>query len=208
MDLLLKNYCIFTIYSRKSFKNIVIISVYKIAKIIQLIIIKDARCSFPSTHAASSIYCAVFLTVSYKVNLICFNYLWWKLYILQYFIQHKAKSKWPIFFKAFLQILLLCSAIACSFSRIADHHHHPVDVFVGAVLGTGMALYFISIVFFFQYCCLISCSIKNIYKFLYTNLIDLFIIIFQQKLHTFKYSFQENELNAKPPVEGLLWSVL
>lgn len=76
--------------------------------------------SFPSGHAALSIYMSVFL---------CF-------YI------NKKIVPWPTFLStAMLQSVLLYWAGYCSVSRILDHRHHWWDVLVGLILGTVCACY-------------------------------------------------------------------
>lgn len=76
--------------------------------------------SFPSGHAALSVYMSVFL---------CF-------YI------HKQIVPWPTFFStAILQSMLLYWAGYCSASRILDHRHHWWDVLVGLILGIICACY-------------------------------------------------------------------
>lgn len=67
--------------------------------------------TFPSGHASQSCFAVCYLIM---------------------FIQRKINA---IRLRIFSQFLLLCYAIFVSLSRIYDHHHHPVDVVFGALLG-------------------------------------------------------------------------
>lgn len=67
--------------------------------------------TFPSGHASQSCFAVCYLIM---------------------FIQRKISA---IRLRICLQFVLVCYAIFVSLSRIYDYHHHPSDVFFGALLG-------------------------------------------------------------------------
>ncbi|ESP04507.1 hypothetical protein LOTGIDRAFT_237348 [Lottia gigantea] len=81
--------------------------------------LKQARLSFPSGHAALSIYAMLFL--------ICY-------------IHEKFHFQTLPLLKTFLQIPCFYMAIYASVSRVFDYWHHPTDVLAGFLLGAFMAI--------------------------------------------------------------------
>ncbi|XP_050389051.1 phospholipid phosphatase 1 [Patella vulgata] len=76
--------------------------------------IKQSRLSFPSGHAAMSMYGMAYLVL----------YLQQRLHV---------PTVWLI--KPFLQILCLYLTLYCGLTRIFDYWHHPADVLTGFILG-------------------------------------------------------------------------
>jgi phosphatidate phosphatase len=89
---------------------------------------KEMSTSFPSGHAAFSFYFAIFIGCLFQLSLSCF------------------RLKYKILIPT-LQAILISYATYCSMSRITDHFHHPNDVIFGMLIGSVIAVYFVSFVF-------------------------------------------------------------
>ncbi|GAB1601551.1 phospholipid phosphatase 1-like [Argonauta hians] len=79
---------------------------------------KDALLSFPSGHAAISVYTALY-TVLY--------------------LELRFEVKVSRFFKASLQMALLVISAWSVITRVSDNKHHLLDVIVGSAIGTMVA---------------------------------------------------------------------
>jgi phosphatidate phosphatase len=87
--------------------------------------IKEMSSSFPSGHAAYSFYFAIFIGC-----------------LLQLFLNHlRVKFKFLI---PTLQAILFSYSTYCSMSRLTDNFHHPNDVIFGIIIGSVIAVYFVS----------------------------------------------------------------
>ncbi|KAJ8718091.1 hypothetical protein PYW07_006021 [Mythimna separata] len=76
--------------------------------------IKEARMSFPSSHASFSMYCAIFFI---------------------FYIQVKGKWRGSKLLRHGLQYAVLIAAWFVGLSRVQDHMHHWSDVTVGFLIG-------------------------------------------------------------------------
>lgn len=88
--------------------------------------VRDASKSFPSGHAAISIY--------------LFTFSAW-------FLQ-KRMCGVSVLIVAWLQVICLAWALACSLTRITDHRHHWWDVLAGSILGFIVGIYTVD-----HFCC-------------------------------------------------------
>lgn len=80
----------------------------------------DFRLSFPSGHASSSAYAAVFIVL---------------------YMQYAIRTASFQLSKVFVQFVFICLAVACSLSRISDYFHHWSDVLAGFLIGMFSAIY-------------------------------------------------------------------
>lgn len=76
--------------------------------------IKEARLSFPSSHASFSMYCAIFFI---------------------FYLQVKGKWRGSKLFRHGLQYAVLIGAWFVGLTRVQDHMHHWSDVTVGFLIG-------------------------------------------------------------------------
>lgn len=87
--------------------------------------VKEARLSFFSGHAALSMTTATFL--------------------ITYIQSRIPRTRWTIFLKPLIQLLLVCLALYTGYTRIVDGKHHLHDVivgyFAGAIIGYATAKY-------------------------------------------------------------------
>lgn len=83
-------------------------------------VIKEARFSFPSGHASLStspmFFCAFYLHDNWRY-------------------------RYSDLFRPLVQILLICIALICSWTRITDNMHHPTDVLFGIFIGVCVAIF-------------------------------------------------------------------
>ena len=84
--------------------------------------IREARLSFISGHASFSFYCASFLII----------------FMLKY--RKTLAIQKDVLVVLYLLISTLASLI--SITRISDYLHHPMDVVIGALMGTGISCLF------------------------------------------------------------------
>ncbi|XP_018906456.1 phospholipid phosphatase homolog 1.2 homolog isoform X2 [Bemisia tabaci] len=89
-------------------------------------LIRDSYKSFPSGHAAFSVYSAVFTIWYLQRRMIPVTY-----------------TLLPL-----LQILCIVWALCCSLTRITDRRHHWWDVLAGSIVGVATSVYAIKI-----FCC-------------------------------------------------------
>ena len=89
-------------------------------EIIAFGLLVDFRLSFPSGHASSSAYAAVFIVL---------------------YMQYAIKTTSFQLSKVFAQFLFICLAVTCSLSRISDYFHHWSDVLAGFLIGMFSAIY-------------------------------------------------------------------
>ncbi|XP_070194503.1 phospholipid phosphatase 3-like isoform X2 [Littorina saxatilis] len=82
-------------------------------------LLESAHKSFPSGHAASSVYMALFMVLYFEQRLILRHY--------------------PVL-RLTLYAVLTMYAVWCSATRVSDHMHHVMDVVAGGLLGTVMAV--------------------------------------------------------------------
>nr|CAD7571068.1 unnamed protein product [Timema californicum] len=80
---------------------------------------KDSTKSFPSGHAAISVYTALFL-------------MW--------FTQRRVPYNTTYLLVPWIQCMCVVWAMLCSFSRITDNRHHWWDVLAGSILGVIVAI--------------------------------------------------------------------
>ncbi|XP_053393876.1 phospholipid phosphatase 2-like isoform X2 [Mercenaria mercenaria] len=80
----------------------------------------ESRKSFPSGHAAFSMYIAAFFCI---------------------YIQKRLQIKFSRILKFYLQSGLLFLAILCGIGRVKDNMHHPSDVIAGNILGITVAIF-------------------------------------------------------------------
>ncbi|KAI4499952.1 hypothetical protein M0802_004822 [Mischocyttarus mexicanus] len=80
--------------------------------------ISDSSKSFPSSHAALSVFTSIFL--------ICY-------------LQQRMVDR-TLLMKPWLQFLVSMWAVLCSLSRIADNRHHWWDVLAGLVIGSIISI--------------------------------------------------------------------
>jgi len=85
-----------------------------------LIMLRDARKSFPSGHASFGMYCAIFVIL---------------------YIESRVQIRCSVFLKSLLQCIVLMAGLYCGVSRVSDNRHFPTDVLAGGVLGTLMAVW-------------------------------------------------------------------
>uniref|UniRef100_A0A1B6DGX1 Phosphatidic acid phosphatase type 2/haloperoxidase domain-containing protein n=1 Tax=Clastoptera arizonana TaxID=38151 RepID=A0A1B6DGX1_9HEMI len=88
--------------------------------------IRDASKSFPSGHAALSVYCFIFTA---------------------WFLSRRMCGVSQILVTG-LQVLCLSWAVVCSFTRITDNRHHWWDVLAGSALGLSIGIYTVD-----HFCC-------------------------------------------------------
>jgi len=89
--------------------------------------LKEARLSFISGHTSFSFYFVVFLIIYTLRNTQNISYL---------------KN-----FISFIHLLVFIVACWISLTRVSDYKHHPLDVLLGAVLGSGVSFFFNSWIF-------------------------------------------------------------
>jgi phosphatidate phosphatase len=82
--------------------------------------IRDLHMSFPSGHASSAAYTAIYLAL---------------------YIQRRLVTTVSTLIGPTLQLLLVTMATFCGLSRVTDGLHHPLDVIVGFCVGTLIAGY-------------------------------------------------------------------
>nr|XP_022319115.1 phospholipid phosphatase 3-like [Crassostrea virginica]XP_022319116.1 phospholipid phosphatase 3-like [Crassostrea virginica] len=83
-------------------------------------ILRRSRTSFPSGHAAFSMYIAVYLSLYFEVRCA----FWF------------SRSLKPL-----LQASLFLFSVLVSVTRVQDHKHHPHDVIAGSILGIVIGLF-------------------------------------------------------------------
>ncbi|KAG5344257.1 PLPP1 phosphatase, partial [Acromyrmex heyeri] len=81
--------------------------------------INDCNKSFPSGHAALSVYTSIFLV---------------------WYLQNRMPNR-TLFLKPWLQCLTSMWAVTCSITRVGDNRHHWWDVLIGDVLGLLFGLF-------------------------------------------------------------------
>ncbi|XP_018057000.1 PREDICTED: phospholipid phosphatase 1-like isoform X1 [Atta colombica] len=81
--------------------------------------INDSKKSFPSGHAALSVYTSIFLV---------------------WYLQNRMPNR-MLFLKPWLQCLTSMWAVTCSITRVGDNRHHWWDVLIGDVLGLLFGLF-------------------------------------------------------------------
>ncbi|XP_018304927.1 phospholipid phosphatase 1 isoform X2 [Mycetomoellerius zeteki] len=79
----------------------------------------DSNKSFPSGHAALSVYTSIFLV---------------------WYLQNRMPNR-TLFLKPWLQCLMSMWAVTCSITRVGDNRHHWWDVLIGNVLGLLFGLF-------------------------------------------------------------------
>lgn len=87
---------------------------------------QDAYHSFPSGHTSLSVYAGWFAA--------------WYLQTRAFSWSNRSALIVPL-----LQVLLICYAVVCSFTRITDHRHHWWDVAIGAIIGAGSTYFAVSV---------------------------------------------------------------
>lgn len=87
-------------------------------------VIEEGRKSFPSGHSSISWYCAVFIVL---------------------YLEKRFPDLELVFLKPLLQLLPISIAIFVTATRLTDYRHHFLDVSVGAILGTLIAIWTIYI---------------------------------------------------------------
>ncbi|KAK3584941.1 hypothetical protein CHS0354_021824 [Potamilus streckersoni] len=80
--------------------------------------LRNSRQSFPSGHAAFSIFTSMYLVL---------------------YIQKRLHISYSHFLKPAMQAALILLSLLCSVSRITDHMHHSSDVIAGIVIGFMVA---------------------------------------------------------------------
>ncbi|XP_059177678.1 phospholipid phosphatase 1-like [Physella acuta] len=78
----------------------------------------DSRMSFPSGHASTSVYSAIFVVL---------------------YLQMRMQLKISHLLRPVLQMGILIPATLCCVSRVTDHKHFATDVLAGACLGSVLA---------------------------------------------------------------------
>ncbi|GAB1867091.1 Lipid phosphate phosphohydrolase 1 [Camponotus japonicus] len=91
--------------------------------------VKDSSKSFPSGHAAISLYMSIFLV---------------------WYLQNRLPNR-TLFLKPWLQCLMSMWAVMCSMTRVSDNRHHWWDVLAGNALGFLFGL-FIVLVYCRHFC--------------------------------------------------------
>ncbi|XP_018362947.1 PREDICTED: phospholipid phosphatase 1-like isoform X2 [Trachymyrmex cornetzi] len=81
--------------------------------------LNDSNKSFPSGHAALSVYTSIFLV---------------------WYLQNRMPNR-TLFLKPWLQCLVSMWAVTCSITRVGDNRHHWWDVLIGDVLGLLFGLF-------------------------------------------------------------------
>lgn len=84
--------------------------------------LKEARLSFISGHTSFSFYFAIFLII--------------------YTVRNTRKISHFKNITPFIHLLIFIVACWISLTRVSDYKHHQLDVLLGAVLGSGVSLFF------------------------------------------------------------------
>jgi phosphatidate phosphatase len=94
--------------------------------------LNEARLSFLSGHSSFSFYCGMFLIIYLQAR-------------LSNFPRHQSTPVRVVFrilkvLRPFIQFSMIILSFWISLTRISDYFHHPLDVFIGAIVGMGFAM--------------------------------------------------------------------